>query len=150
MQSTRIAADNNPNVLKAVAILFLVEGLFGAFDTTITMNRDIEAGIFPLHINFLLIGFPICIGLLKNQNGWRITGVVISWIQLVIMSIVVSISTATLAGLHENLPGNLQIPLETWLVSGPIGAAFIAIAGLVMAIWKYWILRKPDIRALFK
>ena len=149
MHGTKIAADNNPTVLKVVAILFLVEGLFGAFDTTLTINRDIESGIFPLHINMLLIGFPICIGLLANRNTWRITGVILSWIQIVLMSIIIAATAVRLAGIDKNLPESLQIQLEIWLAPGPVGAAIVAFIGLVIAIWKYRILRKPDIRTLF-
>jgi len=149
MRQTGIGGEENPNILKAAAVLFLVEGLFGAFDTTIAMSRDIEAGILPLHINFLLIGFPICIGLLRNRNTWRVTGVVVSWIQIVITSITFTASIAALSGFSQNLPERLQINLETWLAPGQTGTAVLAAVGLAEAIWKYRVLRKPEIRALF-
>jgi hypothetical protein len=149
MHSTRIDADDNPLQLKLVAILFLVEGLFGAFDTTYTMTRDVDSGIFPMHVNLMLIGFPVCFGLLKNKNTWRVTGIVISWIQIVAMSIVLTLQVIQLVGVEYLLPPNMQIQFEIWLVRGPLGAVFIALLGLIIAILKYQILRKPEIRKLF-
>jgi len=150
MQGSRIAVDDNPRDLKIVAILFIIEGLFGAFDTTLTMNRDIEAGVFPMHINLMLIGFPVSVGLLRNRKAWRITGVAISWIQMAIMSIIMALYAVKIAGIGEKLPENMQIQLEIWLVPGPFGAVLLALFGLIVAIWKYRILRKTEIRELFK
>jgi hypothetical protein len=150
MHSTRFAADDNPIKLKIVAIIFLVEGLFGTFDTTFTMIRDIDSGIFPIHVNLMLIGFPVCFGLLKNKNSWRITGTVVSWLQIVFMSIILTLLVIQLAGFSYMLPANMQIQFEIWLVRGPLGAGFIALIGLIIAIWKYQILRIPEIRKLFQ
>jgi hypothetical protein len=66
------------------------------------------------------------------------------------MSIIVTLSILFLIGYGDRLPEPLRVEPEVWLASGTVGAALIAFLGLVLAVWKYRVLRRPDIRSLFK
>lgn len=126
-----------PGSLNVVAGLFIISGIFAVIEMAVALTQN------RISINFGVLCLFIGPGLLKLRRGWRTCALVYIWIGLVAFPIIF------LLGLSGTVPGYFHVfgiqldRIPGWWVS--IGA----IPLFLVALWKYKVLTRPDIKALF-
>jgi hypothetical protein len=126
-----------PTSLIVVAILFIVVGLWGAWDMISGSSRS------AITIHFGVLGLAIGPGLLSLRPGWRKAAIVCVW--LTIAALVVATALVLFgSGVRVTI-------LDRVVDAGRHRAlALLALAPLVAAsAWVYSVLAREDIKRLF-
>ena len=126
-----------PTSLRVVSLLFLLGGVLSMIEVigSLMLGR--------LNINFGVLAVFIGPGLLRLSQGWRTCALVFLWIAIIGIPII-AILLMTTSG-----------PLDFKLFGQKVGHASrefgISLAGvmLVLAVWQYRVLTRPDVRRLF-
>jgi len=111
-----------PPVVKAVAYVFLAEGIVAAIHVAWAVYRN------RLSINPGLLAVPICFGLLRLSPAWHA-------MTLVLLPIAIFVCTG-------------EAILSYGLAWYPFRSILIAFA--VVSIWQYRVLSRPAVRAVFE
>jgi hypothetical protein len=126
-----------PVALLVVAGLFFAEGIMGVADLIVSLYYD------SLMLNLEMLGIPIAYGLVKRRPGWRTTALVCLWIKMAsctcILGILLATSESFVWSRHQTV---------LFTISNPIAEA-LAVAGLILAIWRRCVLRRTNVRFLF-
>ncbi len=117
----RIGSDDF--ALRLVAVIFLVTGLFGVVEICEAITHARLA--FPYEV----LGIPVFFGLVQYQNLWRVLGVLMLLVRIVVYPLIIF----DLAQ-GEDAP----IQLIGWMVAAWIGN-----------VWMLKVLFRPSLRALF-
>ena len=129
--------DGVPPVLRAIAVLFVFEGLGGVAHLAVDLNAE------RLHLDPSVLGFWIARGLLRGERTWRAWALVLAIAHTAIIAFVAALML---------VPG---LPVETTITDVPITDARTALWLTVMApyglanAWTWWVLMQPAIRRRF-
>ncbi len=126
-----------PVSLSVVAILFIIGGISSVLEVgfALTQNR--------ISINFGVLGLFIGPGLLALKPGWRTCALVFVWIGLI------GVPLVALFMLGSSQPVNFAVlGQKLGQVSKQVGLT-VAVLLFLLALWEYWVLTRPDVRALF-
>jgi hypothetical protein len=127
-----------PLSLKIVAWLFLLGGVSDAIEMVVLLMDD------HIKLNFGVIGIFVGIGLLKRNDGWRVCGLVLLWISLILGPIILLLMLSANGPIHFNFWGR-QLEEVNRLV------LFIFAIGLyVLLLWQRAVLSNPGIKAFFR
>lgn len=110
-----------PVDLKAVAWVFIAFGILAGIEIVMAMADS------RISINFGVLGIPVGIGILRLSPGWRICGLVLLWLTMILCGIV---------GLMS-------------LFGGALLATLLALAFFALARWQYGVLTRDNVRRLF-
>ena len=113
--------ESIPGELKVVAWLFIGFGILSGLEVlwSLTAGR--------ISLNLGLLGIFVGIGLLRLRNGWRICGLVMLTLALLL--------------------GVLAVVLT--VISGMIIAVAISVILLAVTVWAFGVLTRSDVRRLF-
>ena len=126
-----------PASLKAVAILFILGGIFAVIEVLVSLAHS------HLNINFGVLGLFIGPGLLALRPGWRTCALVFLWIAMIGIPIIAILMLG-----HSN-PLDFKVFGQTvGHVSKELGLA-IAVILFLLSFCQYRVLTRPDVRALF-
>ena len=126
-----------PASLKAVAILFILGGIFAVIEVLVSLARS------HININFGVLGLFIGPGLLALKPGWRTCALVFLWIAMIGIPII-----AVLMLGHSG-------PLDFKIFGEEVGHASkefslaVAVILFLLSFWQYRVLTRPDVRRLF-
>lgn len=137
MDASKMERLEIPGLLELVTTVFFLEGILAVIGMLFRFRSD-----HMVDLGVLLI--PTSFGLLRFSRGWRVFALIGVWIDLILCPL------ALIPGATIHTPGDQVIVFGTSLAdnSPPLRvAAFVAFA---LAIWKYRVLTRPAIRALFE
>jgi len=126
-----------PASLKAVAILFILGGIYSAIEVVVSLMHS------HININFGVLGLFIGLGLLRFSRGWRTCALVFLWIAMIGIPIIAILM------LGYSQPLDFKVFGQTvGHVSKEFGLA-IAVILFLLSFWQYRVLTRPDVRTLF-
>ncbi|MFH5802851.1 hypothetical protein [Alienimonas sp. DA493] len=127
-----------PTALKVVAWLFIITGALAAWDVLAALLNG------RISLNFGVLGLFIGPGLLRLSSGWRTCGLVLLWIEMILIPLAILALVASGGPLDVTLSGEPagEAPLLVGL--GVVGAL------LALVVWEYRVLTRPDVRRLFE
>lgn len=126
-----------PISLVIVAVLFFIGGAFAVIEVMTSLMHG------RININFGVLGLFIGPGLLRLRRGWRTCALVFIWIALIGVPIVALLFLAA--------EGPLDFRVFGQKVGHASKTAGLIMVGLsfVVALWKYRVLTRRDVRRLF-
>jgi hypothetical protein len=128
---------NIPALLKIVAWLFIIGGIFACIDIVTSLRKG------HVNLNLAIIGIFIGFGLLKLHRGWRTCALVFLWIFFIGIPIISMFYLTQLSsGFSIHIFGQ---PLPR----NPIIILLIDIIIFLLLLWMYRVLIRPEIRSLF-
>lgn len=127
-----------PASLKAVAILFILGGIYAVIDIIVAIEHS------RISINFNVLGLFIGPGLLALRRGWRTCALVFTWIAIIGIPII--------ALLFISVPGPLDFKIFGQVIGHTTKGFGLLLAGIifVVALWQYHVLTRPDVKELFQ
>ncbi|MEM7681529.1 MAG: hypothetical protein AAF288_06210 [Planctomycetota bacterium] len=126
-----------PTSLIAVAVLFIVGGVFSVLEVLVSLANS------RININFGVLGLFIGPGLLRLSRGWRTCALVFIWITLIAVPLFALLLIAVDGPLDYNVFGQkFGHASKAW------GLVIVAIV-FAIALWEYRVLTRPDVRRLF-
>jgi hypothetical protein len=127
-----------PTSLKAVAVLFIVTGVFSLVEVVVSlMNSSID-------INFGVLGLFIGPGLLRLSRGWRSVALALLVISAIGLPIVALLFLGAPGPLDFNVFGQ-----QIGYASKELGIG-LAIVLFVLVVWQYRVLTSEDVRRPFE
>jgi hypothetical protein len=127
-----------PISLKIVAWLFILSGVSAVLEIVLSLMNN------HVNLNFGVLGIFIGNGILKLRNGWRICGLVLIWISLILYPVIFLILISHSGPLDFNIFGQKV---------GHVSQSVVIIPGLLLyalLLWERWVLSRPDIKSLFE
>jgi hypothetical protein len=131
-------AHRIPTALRIVAWLFIVSGIWAAWDILTALGKG------NLSINFGVLNFFIGFGLLRLSRVWRIWALIFTWFELICLPL---FGLALVSG-AGTVSGTL-FEEQVNALSGRLAALMITVAFFLVSIWQYRTLTRPDVRLLF-
>lgn len=130
-------SSDNPRVLRVVAGLFVFSGVCAVIEVVVSLFHS------HLNLNLGVLALWIGPGLLRHSRTWRTWALVVLWFGLIGLPFfcLFALGRSTIDFKFFGVPAG-QIPAE-------IGLAF-AIPMLLLIVWQYRVLTRPDIKALFE
>jgi hypothetical protein len=127
-----------PTSLKIVGISFILEGIVAWVEAGLALMRS--EIIFNPSLLFLFIG----IGLLRLNERSRRWALFLLWLLFLVLVwwFIATAVKLNLAGWNDAI----RVVPRAADTFGQFGTAFLYIVNL----WQYWVLTRPDIRALFR
>jgi hypothetical protein len=139
-RETKLVAGKLPWEVIVVALLFFTLGLPSVWD----LGKSIASGRFPDGFNSGLICIPMGIGLLRLRPWWRKTAI---FMLLLVIAVVLIGGVFALAGVH--LSGMRGTVLFGFWVKEPALGGLINLLFLILTVWQYMVLIRPDVKVLF-
>ncbi len=140
--SARAAVSGKyPWQLVVLALFFIVEGLPSVWD----LGKSIASGPFPIGFNSGIICIPIGIGLLRLRPWWRKAAILML---LLVLAMVLVGGVFALAGVP--LSGMRGTVLFGFWIKEPALGGLINLLFLILTVWQYMVLIRPDVKALFQ
>jgi len=143
-QEQEAPVEKMPAALNIVALLFLLEGWFGIADTVAETYRG------HAHINGLLFGVAIYFGLRCFSRGWRTFALFLIWMDMLLFG------AATISSILDFWMGWPVSPRAYGHLFAmespppmPSAIAFLAPVMFLVSVWRYRVLTRPEIRAMF-
>lgn len=127
-----------PTSLKIVALIFIFSGLYSTWNILDAASKG------TLSLNFGVLNLFAGMGLLKLNRECRIFALIILWIVMVGLPVLIAV--------YRIYPDLLSLEIlnkEVIRLPIPVSIALILTA-YVLSFWEYRVLRRPDIRRLFK
>lgn len=128
---------DNPTALRAVAGLFVFEGVCSAIEVVVSLLHS------HISLNFGVLALCIGPGLLRHDRTWRTWALVFLWIGLI------GIPLFCLIALRQNTVDLDLFGVQVAKIPAVVGLTF-AIAIFLLTFWQYRVLTRPDIKALFE
>ena len=131
-----LRARDNPMALRIVAGLFVLQGLLTAVDVILKSCRG------HLDLNLMLLCLWIGPGLLRHSPTWRKWALVVLWFSFFAISLLAVFAL-------------LRPPLDFKIFGFPtapvplVPTLLFLLALLLLNLWQYRVLIRPDIHALF-
>ena len=133
---TTLRARDNPMALRIVAGLFVLQGLLTAVDVILKLCRG------HLDLNLMLLCLWIGPGLLRHSPTWRKWAIAVLWFGFFALSLLI-----LLALLRPPLDFKaFGFPAAT---VPPVPTVLFLLAMLLLNLWQYRVLIRPDIHCLF-
>jgi hypothetical protein len=96
-----------------------------------------------VHISITVIGIFIGWGLFVLSRGWRICALVLLWILIICIPVIsLFYLNQPSSGFYVSIFGN-KLPRE------PILILLLNVLCLLLLLWSYWVLTRPQIKSLF-
>jgi hypothetical protein len=126
-----------PLSLIIVACLFISGGIFACIEMVSTIMQG------RVHISITVIGIFIGWGLFVLSRGWRICALVLLWILIICIPVIsLFYLNQPSSGFYVSIFGN-KLPRE------PILILLLNVLCLLLLLWSYWVLTRPQIKSLF-
>lgn len=129
-------ARDNPMALRIVAGLFVLQGLLTAVDVAVKLFHD------HLDLNLMLLCLWIGPGLLRHSPTWRKWALAVLWFSFFALSLLILLAL-------------LRPPLDFKVFGYPaatvplVPTLLFLLATLLLNLWQYRVLIRPDIHCLF-
>ncbi|MEM1211941.1 MAG: hypothetical protein AAGI68_06530 [Planctomycetota bacterium] len=124
--------------LVAVAMIFIVGGLWAAFEIFVALIK------YQIYLNFDALQILIGAGLFRRSRGWRTCALVVLWIKMISGPIGLALLAFVDGPLEVNLFGKTVGYASKWMA----GIA-LATFWFTLAFWQYWVLTRPNVRQIF-
>lgn len=131
------ASGTLPRALRIVAWLFL----FGGINSLLTIIVCAMNG--QLQLDFGVVGIFVFFGLKHLSPGWRICGLVILALNMVLMPIIAVLGLIAPEG-HFDLFGQHIASIPPPLVS------LVCLGWFALSIWEWRVLTRPEVAVLFR
>jgi hypothetical protein len=129
-----------PTALSILSYLFLVYGLWSAIIQITQLYFALRG--YGLGIHPEIISIWVFAGLRRRSPAWRICALVLIWLAILV----------PLLGLGYALVVGQPVLVNGWhqqYFISPLASAALVMPWLLLSIWAYRVLTRPDIRALF-